>query len=803
LEGLSDAEAAQRLREVRALPVPKPTGAGYLAIAVQQFLDPLAGLLVLAAAISAVIGERLDAGAIAAIVAINATLGFAQEASAERAVRALRESVQPIAIVRRSGRERRVPSSEVVHGDVVLLREGDRVVTDGRLAESFGLEVDESMLTGESVPVAKLAGDSDEGRVYAGTAVTRGRAVVVADAVGEATELSRIAMLTDTATSPPTPLERRLAVLSRQMVAFGVAITILLAAGMLLRGGSPREAFLVGVSVAVAAVPEGLATTVAIALALAARSMARRHAIVRRLDAAETLGEVSVICTDKTGTLTENRLRVAAVSARGAFRDADVLTVGLLASSPLSAQVLDEPQAAGDPIEIAIARAVRDSGLDCEEITDRLDFLAEIPFDAERRSMTRIWGDGERRFSHVKGAPEPVFAASALTDSQRISAERQAATWAASGLRVLAVGRRELGADEDTEPAALEHELDRSDLDLVGVIAFEDPLRPASLEAMHAAHAAGIGVRMLTGDHLATARAIAAKLDIPEDHVHARITPEEKLRVVEQLQADGHVVAVTGDGVNDAPALRRADVGIAMGRSGTEAAREAADVVLTDDDFSTIVAAVREGRVIADNVRKVTAFLLSANLGEVVMFAIAIAFGLGAPMTVIQVLLVNLLTDGLPAIALARDPASAETMRPRARGDARLLPRTVWMALVAVGVTVGLVGLVAYLIGRTTSPVEARTMAFATVALAELALAFSLRSTRLPPWHQPVNALLVHACVISAAVVAVIVYLPATHQVLGTAALSSPHAALVAALALVPVAVAESAKYLRNRGVVR
>jgi P-type Ca2+ transporter type 2C len=761
---------------------------------VRQVIDPLAGLLVLAAAVSVAIGETLDAAAITAIVVINAALGFVQEASAERAVRALRASVQPIALVRRSGRELPVPSSEVVRGDLVLLREGDRVVSDGRLLESSGIEVDESMLTGESVPVPKAAGEGDEARVYAGTAVTRGRGALLADAVGDATERARIATLTETATSPPTPLQQRLGVLSRQMVMLGVAITIVLAAAMLARGSSAREAFLVGVSVAVAAVPEGLATTVTIALALAARAMARRHAIVRRLAAAETLGEVTVICTDKTGTLTENRLRVAAVSARDGFREIDVVAGGLLSSSPLSAAAIEDPRAAGDPIEVAIARAVRDTGLDPDEITGPLEFLAEVPFDSDRRLMTRVWRDGQHRISHAKGAPESVLRDSVLSEAERISAERETQEWASRGLRVLAVGRRELGPDEGPEDGAL-----AGGLALVGLIAFEDPLRPAAHDAVRDARAAGIAVQMLTGDHVATARAIAGQLDIPDDQVFARIRPDDKLRVVEGLQAQGHVVAVTGDGVNDAPALRRADIGVAMGGSGTEAAREAADVVLTDDDFSTIVAAIREGRVIADNVRKVTAFLLSANLGEVVLFAVAIVVGLGVPMTVIQILLVNILTDGLPAIALARDPASSGTMLPRARSGGRIFTRGLWSVLGAIGAVVALVALAAYLLGRRTSPEQAQTMAFATVALAELALAFTFRSERLPAWRQPANPFLVAACAASAVVVAAAVYLPAAHRVLGTESLAGGHAAAVAGLAVLPAALVEAARYVRAR----
>ena len=345
--------------------------------------------------------------------------------------------------------------------------------------------------------------------MFAGTAVTRGRAAIVADAVGDDTELGRIATLTDEARSPATPLQRRLARLSRQMVALGLAVTLLLTGGMFLRGSSFEDAFLIGVSVAVAAVPEGLATTVTIALALAARAMARRHAIVRRLDATETLGEVSVICTDKTGTLTENRLEVASVGPVAGRSDADVLTAALLASSTLSVDGGDGV-AAGDPLELAIALAVDGAGLSVADICSAREFLGELPFDPERRRMSRVWRRADQRISYVKGAPEAILDGSALGELERAAVASQASGWAEGGLRVLAVARRELPADAALESAALEQELD-----VVGLIAFRDPLRAAARAAVHTARAAGIEVRMLTGDHAATARAVASELGIP------------------------------------------------------------------------------------------------------------------------------------------------------------------------------------------------------------------------------------------------------------------------------------------------
>ena len=513
---------------------------------------------------------------------------------------------------------------------------------------------------------------------FAGTAVTRGRGRAIATATGMDTEVGRIASLTAQAKPPPTPLQRRLAQLSRVMVALGLGVTAALTVGMLARGSSLEEAFLVGVSVAVAAVPEGLAATVTIALAQGARAMSASGAIVRRLTAVETLGGATVIAADKTGTLTVNQLRVVGVRPVAGVTDTAVLEAGVLAST---AELLDDGGAlrvAGDPVDGAFLLALAARGTPDPRASADRRLLLELPFDPSRKRLTVAYEENGCRHVAVKGAPETLVARSRLDEDRRRELLAGALDWAADGLRVLAVGeRRHLGA----LPA--EDELD-DEIELLGLVGLLDPLRATAAVSLRLAQDAGIRVAMLTGDHPVTAAAIARSLELGDGppitgreleqmndaelreatdrhDVFARVTPADKLHLVEAFQAAGHVVAVTGDGVNDTPALRRADVGVAMGASGTEAAREAAEIVLTDDDFATIVAAIREGRRIADNVRTFVAFLLSANLGEVVLFAIAVIAGLGAPMTVVQVLAVNLLTDGLPAVALSRDPASPTT----------------------------------------------------------------------------------------------------------------------------------------------
>ena len=797
--GLTERDAADRLQHVGPNLLRRAERPPYLSIAARQFADPLVALLIVAAGVSLVIGEAVEAAAIGAIVLLNAVLGFVQEARAERDVLALRAVLAPHASVVRAGHERDAPAEEVVPGDVVVLREGARVPADGRIVASAGLAVDESALTGESIPVDKGERPVDReaplaersSMAYAGTAVTRGRGRLLVTATGHATELGEIAALVGQAASPPTPLERRIRSLARVMVGLGVVVTVALAGAMVARDASAHEAFLVGISVAVAAVPEGLAATVTIALALGARTMASRGAIVRRLAAVETLGSATVIASDKTGTLTENRLRLRTAEAATGHDESALLAGAALAST---ARVLEgEERLVGDPVDAALVLAAHERGLTRAALMARRRLVRELPFDAERRRMALVYEEDGTNRIYVKGAPEVVLERAAIDAEEARRLTERAERWAADGLRVLAVAERAID-----DPLADEEVVERR-LDVVGLVGLDDPLRPAARAAVATALAAGLRVEMLTGDHPVTARALGRMLGLPDAAIHARITPAEKLRLVERLQAEGEVVAVTGDGVNDAPALKRADVGVAMGSTGTEAAREASDLVLTDDDFATIVAAIREGRAITDNIRKFVAFLLSANLGEVALFAVAIPVGLGAPLTVVQVLLINVLTDGLPAVALARDPAAPGTMQRPPETSSRLFPRRAWVALAAIGALVGTSALAAFLIGRDDGDATAATMAFVTIALAELALVFTVRSPVDPAWTAPRNRALLGSVVLSAAVVGLAVYLPPLHDPLGTVALDGGALALAAVLALVPAVCIELVKAVLRR----
>jgi magnesium-transporting ATPase (P-type) len=804
VSGLSEEEASDRLRRTGANVLQRADRPPYAQIAIRQVRDPLVGLLIVAASVSAAVGEALDAGVIAVIVLLNGALGFFEELGAERAIIALRDSVPLEASVVRAGAERVIPAEAIVGGDLVVLREGVRVPADGRLVYGEGVSADEAALTGESVPVEKSTASvaletplaEQSPMVFAGTAITRGQGRFLVTAVGPRTEMGRIACLASDAKPPPTPLQKRIGGLARITAAAGVAITIVLGGAMLVQGSPLHEAFLVGVSVAVAAVPEGLAATVTIALALGARAMAKQGAIVRRLAAVETLGSATVVATDKTGTLTENILQLAGLDPSAGVEESRLLRGAVLASTARLIDVEGSVEIAGDPIDAALLDAALSRGTSLQESGADGTLVHEIPFDSNRRRMTLVYGDAQGIHAYAKGAPEAILSQSKVTAEEGSRLQERAEHWARNGFRVVAVAERDLTAEELLTDDEIE-----TDLLPLGLVALHDPPRESAISAVAAAHGAGLRVEMLTGDHHLTALAVGRTLGLPADAVHARVTPEEKLRLVERRQAEGETVAVTGDGVNDSPALRRADVGVAMGRSGTEAAREASDLVLTNDDFATIIAAIREGRTITDNIRKFVAFLLSANLGEVVMFTIAILAGLGAPMTVVQVLLVNVLTDGLPAVALARDPSTSDTMSRGPERTTRLFPAVDWGALALIGALVGLAGLTAFILGPGGD--AAQTRGFATVALAELFLVFSMRSRVERAWRGPRNSYLLAGVGSSLVIVGLTLFLPWLRESLSMVRLSPAELGLVIGLAAVPALAVEALKAAVRRGFLR
>jgi P-type Ca2+ transporter type 2C len=817
--GLDDAEAARRRAIVgpNKLPeVPRPT---LLALIGRQFRDAMVGLLVGALALSLVLGEYVDAVVIGALVVANAALGAIQEGRAEAAAQAVRGLLAPRALVIRQGATRELDAAELVSGDVVLATAGDRVPADCRVLDADRLEIDESTLTGESTPAAKRAEPpaAPEASLperptmaYSGTTLTRGRARLLVVATGSQTELARIARAAE-APETVTPLESRLDQFARTLLRVAIVIALTLAVVSWAHGESVGESLLVGVALAVAAVPEGLPAVVTITLALGMRRLARRGAIVRRLRAVETLGSASVICTDKTGTLTTNRMVVARVLPLGADPDAEEARRRLLAAALVASGELH------DPGEAAIAAAAKRSDLRREEVLGNLTVVGGEPFDSARKRMSVVVAprDGGARTSYVKGAPEVLLPRLAADeDADRLAAE--AAAWAQDAIRVMLVAvRHDIERGEDPE----------RELEPVGLIGLADPVRERVPASVAVARQAGIRTIMITGDHRETAVAVARACGIaapaaapraitgPEldrlepaelerrigaVDVFARVAPEHKSRIVDALHARMEVVAMTGDGVNDTPALVAADVGVAMGRTGSDAAAEAADIVLTDDDYSTLVAAVEGGRRIYDNILHFIGFLLAANAGEVLLFTLAVAPGIGAPLTVVQILLVNLLTDGPPAVALGVDPLAPESMRRPPRPRAQRLLDPMRTQLVVGGISTGLAAFSAFMLGQGQSLEAGQTMAFTTLVFGQLAYVFAVRGER-PAWRGSRNPALYAAVAATAAFAGAVLGVPALAELFGIARLSAGQLIAALSLAALPLLSTEVRKAMRRR----
>ena len=869
--GLSGAESAARLSVIGPNElIEAPTKAAWQ-LFLGQFANTMIVVLLVAGLVTAVIGDLTDAAVIAAVVVLNAIIGFSQEHRAERAMAALRRMTQPVARVARDGIVRGIPARDVTVGDVLLLEAGDLVAADARLIEAPNLRVNEASLTGESIPVEKTAEPLPPGEgelvaerrnaVFQGTAVVSGRGAAIVTETGMATALGHIAGLLQVHAAPPTPLQRQLAVLGRRIAAAAVAACIVIFLVGIARGEPIDLMFFTAVSLAVAAIPESLPAVVTVSMALGAHRMARRHALIRKLSAVETLGSVTVIASDKTGTLTQGRMVVerlwtpaGAVEVSGAGYEpfgcftangapvaprqvpslaALLQAAALCNDAALVAPTLPEEgwTAAGDPTEAALLALAGKAGYDRASLAEAHPRVAEIAFDAGRRRMMTVHaGAGGGLRVAVKGAPEAVLpvvtsilehdVVRPLRSDDMVAVEAVAEAAAADGYRVLALAGRERIA-ADLAPEGLERELT-----LYGLVAMADPPRASSAEAVQAARAAGITPVMITGDHPATAGAIARQLgilgpggqvvtgrELVESNpatlaqrvldiaVYARTTPEQKLDIVSAWQARGDVVAMTGDGVNDAPALHKADIGVAMGISGTEVSREAADMVLADDDFATIVKAVREGRRIYDNIRRSVRFGLTGGSAEVWLLFLAPFIGLPLPLLPIQILWVNLVTHGLPGVALAVEPAEPDVLRraPRSRGEG-ILGGGLWQHILVDGLLLGVVCLAlgswAYTTGRPW-----QTIVFTALALLQLGNALALRSDRETVfrlgWRRnpALLAVLGGTLVLQLA----LIYLPVAQDILSTEALSAADLAVVLVASTALFWVVEIQKFLRRR----
>ena len=800
--GLSPEEAAARLVRCGPNELAKGRGPSAWRLLLGQFMSPVIGLLAAACVASALLGEYADSGAIAGIVVVIGLLGFFQEYRAERALTALRSLTAPRARLLRGGRLTVVPAAEVVPGDLLSLEAGDLVAADARVLTSHGLTTDEAALTGESAAVRKdprevaaqapLAERTD--RVFMGTEVVDGTGLAEVVGTGMASEFGKIAaLLAGAGEDRSTPLQRRLAQVSRLLILLCLAIVAVIAIIGLVRGLGWVEVLMIAVSLAVAAVPEGLPAVVTIALAVGVRRMAARRVLIRRLPAVETLGCTTVICTDKTGTLTTGVMTVRELWGEDHRRLLDA------AAACCDAEVEENGGGGvGDPTEIAILRAAVEEGIHRQTIEAERPRTSERPFDAERKRMSVARADG---VLYVKGAVEPLLGIARSVPAGIEAANDELAT---RGLRVLAVAVGDGAAVSD--PAGPPE----AELELIGLIGLADPPRAEAVAAIAAAHRAGIETVMITGDHPRTARAIAEELGILRERrsdepelVHARATPAEKIAIVRAWRGRGGVVAMTGDGINDAPALREADVGIAMGKTGTEVTREAGDIVLTEDNFADILAGVREGRGVFDNIRKSLVYLLSGNTGELCVMLSATAMALPLPFLPLQILWINLVTDGLPALTLVMDPADEDVMERPPRPPAEpILGAHEWRQIIFIGLLDAsiVVGAFAWALGHRDLAM-ARAFAFAVLVFASLLRALAARSETRTFWEVGALTNLRLLAVIGASIVVQVALLhwPWSAGLFGFGALTIVDTAIAFALGMIPVTVLEGRKLLLRR----
>ncbi len=844
--GLSMDEATTRLARDGPNEIVQAKRRGPLRMLVAQFTDVMVLVLIGAAVVAGVVGEPQDIAAILAIVLLNAGLGFGQEYRAERAIAALRAMAALTARVRREGAETTIVAAEVVPGDVVVLEAGNVVPADLRLIEVNRLRIDEAALTGESQPVDKLTAAIAEcdlpigdrrNMAYKGTTVTYGRAVGVVVATGMRTELGGIATLLHDGRETRTPLQARLARFARVLAATVLALCAIIFLAGILRGEPPALMLMTALSLAVAAIPEALPAVVTLALALGARKMVREHALIRRLTAVETLGSVTFVCSDKTGTLTENRMVVEAIEAAGRRAalplkgKADEVQTLLMQAIALNNDVISSAneEIVGDPTETALYSAARVAGFDKATLLSSMPRVAEVPFSSERSRMTTVHRVDDGIVAFTKGAPErvipscvdrrmddgiePVVAAPLLSNADQM---------ADSGLRVLAIGMRRL----PSLPRVLDDvELGQTFLGFVGLV---DPPRAEAAEAVAQCHSAGIHVVMITGDHRSTALAIARRLGIADRddravtgselaamsadafdacvrqiRVYARVAPEDKIRIVNALQRRGEYVAMTGDGVNDAPALQRADIGVSMGAGGTDVAREASHMVLLDDNFATIVKAVREGRRIYDNIRRFIRYSLSTNSGEIWTLFLAPLVGLPMPLLPIQILWMNLVTDGLPGLALAAEPAEPEVMRrpPRPPSES-VLANGLWQHAVWTGLLMAALALGTQAWAIHIGDAHWQSMTFTMLTLSQLAHVLAIRSERQSLFRQGLlsNKLLSGAVALNVALQLSTLYVSPLSAVFRTTALSVSELATCFAGASIVFFAVEGEKLIRRRG---
>ena len=847
-QGLSQKEAEERLKQFGKNALEQKREAPLVLRFFAQFKDFMVIVLLLAAGLSYMAGRfhgenRItDALIILAIVCLNAVLGLVQESRAKKALEALKDISSPEARVLRDGQVLLIKAEEIVAGDMVYLETGDIVPADLRLINTINLQVEESALTGESLPVDKDAhavavqsaplGDRLN-MAFSGSFITYGRGIGVAVATGMDTQMGKIASLIMEEKSPDTPLQKKLTETGKVL---GIAALIICAAIFaigLWRQIPPLDMFVTSVSLAVAAIPEGLVAIVTIMLAIGVTRMARRNAIIRKLPAVETLGSATVICSDKTGTLTQNKMKIVEISDGRSFlrKDAkealDIIRLGSLCNDSFVSQ----GQVMGDPTEAAFVSALQSHGIEKSTLETHKQRVGEIPFDSKRKLMSTIHEDGAGYLVITKGAPDVLLGICTaqqiggrvenLNENRRREISANVAKMADRALRVLAVAVKPLPkipTDNNVEAGLI----------FMGLVGMMDPPRPEVRDAVAICKQAGIRPVMITGDHGATALAIGRNIGIggtsvvtgedlskmtPDDlyntidhtNIFARVSPEDKLRIVRAFQKKGHTVAMTGDGVNDAPALKAADIGCAMGINGTAVAKAASDIVLTDDNFATIVSAVKEGRGILTNIRKAVHFLLSSNIGEIITIFVAILLGWPVPLLAIHLLWVNLVTDSLPAIALGLDPADPNIMDGRQSGKRTgLFGKRTWLRIFLEGGMIGMLSLLAFAVGYTIlggeNPVQmGRTMAFTTLSLSQLVHAFNMRSENsIFSIKLFENRYLVGAFILGTLLQVSVISIEYIANIFHVAPMPSEAWFVVGGLSLLPIIIVELEKFLLN-----
>ncbi|WNM60116.1 cation-translocating P-type ATPase [Candidatus Nitrospira allomarina] len=851
--GLNAGEARRRLQQHGQNTIPEHRQRSLARIFVDQFTDFMILVLIGAAIVSGILGERLDALAIVIIVVLNGIIGFVQEYRADRAMQAIKKLATPTTRVLREQQVASLSTLDVVPGDIVLLEAGDLIPADLRLIEAVQLKVDESALTGESVPVDKQTDPLDDPKLslgdrrnvaYKGTLLTYGRGTGIVIGTGLKTELGQIASLLHKDEDIKTPLQQRLAVFGRRLALAVLAICIVLFAVGVWRGEPPVLMFLTAVSLAVAAIPEALPAVVTISLALGARKMARKQALIRRLPAVETLGSVTYICSDKTGTLTQNSMRVEQMSVAGnilrpsAGRQPDseadlhnpihLFFLGLALNNDAKAQ--PEGQTLGDPTEVALYLAAVEAGYDKSTLESTNPRIEEIPFDSDRQCMTTMHRMPKGTISFTKGSPEKLFplCQSMLTQTGPQSLHldhllEQAEQMANEGLRVLAVAYRQW----DQAPTEMTSSTVERELIFLGLVGMMDPPREEAAKAVALCQSAGITPVMITGDHPGTAQAIASRVGIinkdttvltgqelehssPEElaqlvehiRVYARITPTQKIAIVKTLQTRGEFVAMTGDGVNDAPALNQANIGIAMGQTGTDVAREASDMILLDDNFATIVTAVRDGRRIYDNIRKFVKYTMTSNSGEIWTIFLAPLFGLPIPLLPIQILWINLVTDGLPGLALAMEPEERNIMqRPPRPPNESIFAGGLWQHILWVGLLMGGVSLATEMWAYEADQGEWQTMVFTVLTLSQMGHVLAIRAEQESFIQRGplTNLWVLGAVVLTFALQIATIYVPILNPIFHTIPLTLDQLGLCLLLSTIVFFAVETEKWVRCR----